>query len=509
MTAEDYFEDGNRLFRDDLYWAALLRYRQASEAGLASPLLHYNTGVAHYRAGQHLRARDFLTRALDAPSLQIAAQYNLGLNAYKLGQTDEALRWFRLARDQQQNKRISEYAAVAIARIRSDEAQQDPIQIEKTKRREQAQFAHLELRAQISFGNDDNVYRTPGQDYLDFADPDFPIILPVVVAGAYMPYSLSAKYKVNAYSNEGFFGAYRLAGRHYLDKELENANSFSHELGFGSEYRKYDEERDRERELYSAFTVAQHDEVYYDPDDGLGYTVDGESIDSRMNYLRYGPELAFRQSHEHLTLGFNLKGQLWNYDDTEVVPEYDHEYFLFGLLAQYNFTPTSLLSMTVEKASRRFGDRPSYDLNGNELIGNPNLRYDYLDISIAARQRISPNLWFGVEYLRTDRTDKYVGYNDYIRDVYSTDFFWAIGSRFEVSARADYQLYNFARAYAFNDPLRGRKTLERVDFEISASYRVTPRFYVVFEAGYVEKVSNDIRIAYDRSQYLLGVRWSQ
>ena len=95
MTAEDYFDDGNRLFRDDLYWAALLRYRQASDAGLASPLLHYNTGVAHYRAGQHLRARDFLTRALESPSLRIAAQYNLGLNAYKLGQTDEALRWYQ------------------------------------------------------------------------------------------------------------------------------------------------------------------------------------------------------------------------------------------------------------------------------------------------------------------------------------------------------------------------------------------------------------------------------
>ena len=47
MTAEQYFADGNRLFRDDLYWAALLRYRQAADAGLSSPLLHYNMGVAH------------------------------------------------------------------------------------------------------------------------------------------------------------------------------------------------------------------------------------------------------------------------------------------------------------------------------------------------------------------------------------------------------------------------------------------------------------------------------
>jgi len=68
MTADDYFEDGNRLFRDDLYWAALLRYRQASESGMDTPLLHYNKGVAHYRANQNIRAREELLKALQSPT---------------------------------------------------------------------------------------------------------------------------------------------------------------------------------------------------------------------------------------------------------------------------------------------------------------------------------------------------------------------------------------------------------------------------------------------------------
>jgi hypothetical protein len=80
MTAEEAFSDGNRLFRDDLYWAALLRYRQASDAGMDTPLLHYNTGVAHYRAGQHIRARESLRRAAESPALAVLAHYNLGLN---------------------------------------------------------------------------------------------------------------------------------------------------------------------------------------------------------------------------------------------------------------------------------------------------------------------------------------------------------------------------------------------------------------------------------------------
>jgi hypothetical protein len=53
LTPLELFEEGNRLYRDELYWAAILRYEQAGEAGLAIPLLHFNTGVAHYRARQY------------------------------------------------------------------------------------------------------------------------------------------------------------------------------------------------------------------------------------------------------------------------------------------------------------------------------------------------------------------------------------------------------------------------------------------------------------------------
>ena len=95
-TAYESFEDGNRLFRDDLYWAALLRYREAAEAGMDTPLLHFNSGVAHYRAQQHIRARTSLLKAAQSPSLRVISHYNLGLNAYAAGDVDDALDWFAL-----------------------------------------------------------------------------------------------------------------------------------------------------------------------------------------------------------------------------------------------------------------------------------------------------------------------------------------------------------------------------------------------------------------------------
>jgi len=505
-TAQDYFEDGNRLFRSDLYWAALLRYQQAADAGLDTPLLHYNTGVAHYRAGQHLRAREELLQALGSDKLRDVAHYNLGLNAFALGQHEEALRWFGLARDQQNNEKLAEYAAVAISRIR-DLQKPDPIELRvaERQREDERKFAFLEFRTRIGFGTDDNPYRTPSQNYIDFSDPNLPLITPEVQSGTFVPVSISAKYNVNSFKYEGFYGAYRLAGRYYTDKLLENANEYLHEFSFGNEYRR--KQKNREREVYSAFKIAQHDEVYYDPDDGIPRSVGGDPIDDRMNYLRYGPELRARQAHKKLAFGIKIKGQLWNYEETGVVPEYDHEYFEFGLHTQYKFTRTSLLRVEVEKYSRRYGDRPSYDLDGAQRVGNPNVRYDYVSATLTARQRLFDSMWFGIDYERSERTDRYLGYNDYTRDSYGFEFHWRPHPRFDVEVGGFYRIYDYPNAYAFNNPIAGRKTYESAFSNVIATFKMTPTLSLVAEGSYRGAASTDTRLAYDRNQYVLGIRW--
>jgi hypothetical protein len=322
-----------------------------------------------------------------------------------------------------------------------------------------------------------------------------------------MPVSFSAKYRINSRPFEGFYGAYRLAGRYYPDKDLENANEYLHEASFGSEYRR--KEGTREREVSSAFRVAQHDEVYYDPDDGAARSADGVDIEERMNYFRYGPELSLRQAHERLSIGAKFKGELWNYEKTDVVPEYDHEYFFLDIYGQYKFTSTSVLRVTAQYYSRRFGDRPAYDLDGQQRLGNPNVRYDYLSLGLRARQRISSSMWFGWEVQRAEREDKYVGYNDYTRDSFHLEFHWTPGNRFDLEVNGIYRLYDYPNAFAFHNPIAGRKTRESADASIIGTYRMTKHLSLVGEARYRETTSNDTRIEYKRSQYILGVRWQQ
>jgi hypothetical protein len=505
LTAEQSFSDANRLFRDDLYWAALLRYRQALDDGLNTPLLHYNKGVAHYRANQHIRARTSLLRALDDPALRVVTQYNLGLNAYALGDTDEALRWFRLSRDQDQDLALQKFSAIAISRIRNEIAIPDEFEVRVKEREQKRNLTDLELRARVGFGIDDNVFRTPGQSYIDFSDPLRPIIITEVQSGTFMPASFAAKYRINSLPFEGFFVSYRLSGRYYLDEALENGNEYVHEAGFGSEY--YRKEGERERAVYSAFKVARHDQTYYDPDDGSSRSASGIDIGDRMNYLRYGPEFVLRQSHERLAFGAKVKGQLWNYDEQETVSEYDHEFFLLSLYGQYNFSESSLFRVSVDGYSRRFSDRPSFDLDGRQRAGNPNIRYDYFTVKLTARQRIMDKMWFGFDVARTERQDKHVGYYDYARDSFGLEFHWAPWDRFDLKVSGIYSLYDYPNAFAFHEPLAGARTQEVAQVGVFGSFRMTHHLTLVGEARSRETVSNDTRIQYERNQYILGLRW--
>ncbi|MGB5512719.1 MAG: tetratricopeptide repeat protein [Woeseiaceae bacterium] len=507
MTAREYFSDGNRLYRDNLYWAALLRYRQAAEQGLDSAVLHYNTGVAHYRAGQHVRARQSFEKALQEPALLAATQYNLGLNAYALGDSADALQWFRRVPGSGGNAKFAALATVAIARIeRAGAAASEPV-TGAAAADSARPFASLELRARVGFGTNDNVFRTPGQNYIDFASEGSPLVTPQIFSGAYMPLSLSARYIVNSLPFEGFYGAYRLAGRVHSDETLNNADEYMHELSFGNEY--YRKEELRAREVKSAFTIAQHDEIYYDRDFGDPRVLGGADLSDRMNYVRYGPQLSLRQSYRRVSFGAQLKGQLWNYEATDILPEYDHEYFFLQLFGQVKFTASSLLRLTAAGYSRRFGDRPSFDLDGEQRLGNPGIRYDYVSLGLRARQRIFDSLWFGVDVERTERTDQHVGYNDYSRDSFSFELHWQPTERIDFEASGIYRIYDYPNAFAFHVPAAGRKTQESADAKIVASYQLTEHLSIAAEAIYRETVSTDTRIQYERKEYLLGVRWER
>ena len=419
------------------------------------------------------------------------------------GDRSRALGHFRRVRDQESRPELAELASRAIERLGTIEeapaGPDEPVWVPVVQPR------GLALDVTLGVGSDDNVFRSPDQAYVDRASPGNPTVTPVVQSGAFVPVDLTATYSVGSFDHESFFGSYRLAGRYYQDEAFENANEFSHQLAFGSTYHRRGPER--ERKIESAFTIAQHVETWYDRDDGSERLSSGEPVGDRLSFTRYGPELWARQSFSRLSFNLHAKGQIWNYESSGGLPQYDHEYLRAGLSAQYRFTATSLIRIEGDAWSRRFGERPSFELDGSQLIDSPAVRYDYLSYGATARQRITRFFWFGLRYARTERTDGHVGYNDYLRDSYGAELSFQVSDRFKLRAEGWYRNYNYVRAFAYNDPGAGRKTLETADGRLSARWQMSEHFSLIGSYEYADVTSNDLRIDYTRGQFMLGVRW--
>ena len=168
-----------------------------------------------------------------------------------------------------------------------------------------------------------------------------------------------------------------------------------------------------------------------------------------------------------------------------------------------------MLRLTAEYYTRRYGDRPAFELDGTQPLGNPTVRYDYTKYEVEARQRITNAMWFSIKYARTEREDRYLGYNNYLRDEYGAAFHLRLGQRFTFEASARYYNYNYDAAFAFHEPAAGRKTLETANGRAIATFEITRNLDLAAEYSMREVASNDFRIQYDRGQAILSVRWSQ
>ena len=423
-----------------------------------------------------------------------------------MGDEDDALRWFRRAANQESRKDIARLARQAIRQLEEERRESDPVMIVKAEQAEREQpFTHLDFRLRTGYGMDDNVFRTPSRPYIDYSDPTNPIVVPEIQAGSYIPVSLLARYQVNALENEGFFGAYRFGGRFYQDKQLNNADEFQQEIAFGSEYGRRD--ADGAARVYSAFKIAQHDENYYDPDNGNERVINGTDISDRMSYLRYGPEFWAWKRWGRYRFGLRAIGRLYNYEEVEVVPEYDHEYWLMGLNSHIRIFDNTLIRLNADYFTRRFSDRTAFELDGTQPVGNPTLRYDYLEGNAEVRQRLTRAMWLGLGYSWRNREDRHVGYNNYVRHELATRFNLRLGDRFTFELTARYQDYDYENAFAYHEPTQPRKTLQQALGSAVATYRIFEDFDLVAEVLYRSTDSNDERLAYDRMRTALSVRW--
>lgn len=512
-SGEALVNEGNRLFRAGLYHAALGRYRDAQAAGQQGPLLDYNMGVAHYKLRHFKEAEAALRQAAREPRLAAVASYNLGLTSRAARDLDAAEHWFQLAQDRAGSPKIKRLAKKALANLRQPVVQQIPIYDRDRQRSDlelffqrQDPIGKFSLLALARIGEDDNVYRTPSTPYVDLSQAGQPMIDPVVQSGTFMPIELEASYRLYGDEKNDFIFGYTLDGDFYLDSELNNANEIHQELSFGADV-TFDAEAERSRSLLSQFIFGHHIERNFDPDNGLEREVDGVDVSDRFSYQSWGPVAKYKHKLGKYGYGFKLATEMRAYEETELVPSHNHNFFLLGGHLSYRVRPRIDLRFAYDAYLRDYRERPARDANGDRLSTNPTLKYRYQALQGTLRFRLNRRVWLRADYRRTQRDDQFVGYNDYTQNAYRVQLDVLPHRRFRANVSLTQRSFDYANAFAFNEPIGGPKDLDAMSGSVWAEFRFTKRLSAWAEVKLTDVTSTDTRTQYERTRSMLGAKW--
>lgn len=136
---------------------------------MSGPALHFNIGVAAYRAGQYARAEAAFKEVANTPAMAGLAYYNLGLVELKRNDPDAANRWFARVEAATQDAKLRQLASLQLNGLESPTV-------------ERTWFGY----AGFGIGHDDNVALISNSDVLgisdsadNFAEAQFALSMPL------------------------------------------------------------------------------------------------------------------------------------------------------------------------------------------------------------------------------------------------------------------------------------------------------------------------------------------
>lgn len=506
QTAAELMAEGNRLVRSGVYRTALLRYREAAAAGLDTPLLHYNMGVAQYELGAFAESAAEFARAEVDDALRALASFNRGLALRAAGDRAAAREAFRAAAagaDDRDLRRLAQSAA---------DEREDAQPVAPTERRferdteSETKAGELMLRAAARFGQDDNPYRTPADPYVDLSDATQPLVTPVVHSATFMPAELHAAYAIgNESGDTEFLFRYDMDGAFY-GEEFSNATEVDQRVSMGADIVLGERGR-RRRAVETAFFVSSHDETNFDPDDGLARDIDGEDIADRFSYRAAGVEGRFTHTLGRVTWALDLRFERDEYARTGPVANFDHDFFYTRVDIDYALRELTTLRFGFRQYRTLYDDRPARDLTGALLDTSPAQRYDHRGLQVGATRRLGRAAELEADYFRLERVDEFVGYYDYTQDVLRLGAVFHPGPRFNIALSALARSYDYPRAFAYHVPAGGPRELDELGVRLEAELRITRHLALVAELDSLDVTSTDARAEYLRTQSMLGVEW--
>jgi hypothetical protein len=205
--------------------------------------------------------------------------------------------------------------------------------------------------------------------------------------------------------------------------------------------------------------------------------------------------------------GFELTGERREYERTEPVANFDHDYFFAGAELAYDLRPALTLRGRLKEYRRVYDTRPARDLTGALLVTNPAQEYGYTGVELGVVKRFVSAIELAADYLRTERIDRFLGYYDYTEDALRLRATFRPTPRFDIALAAIARSYDYPRAFAFNVAAGGARELDELEAEIAGEFRFTRRLTLWGELNTEDVTSTDARAEYARTRAMLGVEW--
>lgn len=488
------------------YGSAATLFQRAERAGYPDPVLFYNLGIAYYRLQKYPEAEAAFATAASVDRLAPLSYYNLGLVAKRTGDNRDAHGWFRQAAlHPEASIKLKRLARKAIASLPEVPRERPPLLVEQDSNLKD--FLRFSFNA--GYGQDSNIYRTPGDAYIDLSTPGAPLVTPEPQSGSFVPLDADVEFRWAPHENSYYFIRYDFDGKVYTKAENKNANAFRNRFMVGG--RAFIPKKNGYRYFRSFFAVTRFDEDYYDRTDGQDQLVGTTDISDRLKRTKFGPHIYYHR--ERGRLGYGLRADAFiNKYDNDFEPEFNyldltHEQFQVGVHASFDVLKSTALRLNLDRYQRNYTRRKAKDLNGLRFTTNDELSYDYSEASLRVLQKLGQRASLSLAYQYTMREDNFEGYDDYNRHSGMAEATFET-RRFLVAAGLIYRIYDFPNGYAFDLPAAGEKTLDTLYANFEVGYWIRPRYQLLFTARMDVVESSDPRSAYDKNQLAFGMRWS-
>ena len=360
-------------------------------------------------------------------------------------------------------------------------------------------------------GYDNNVYQAPRAPYVDYAALPIglnPTVNPREESGMFIPVEIKVETVKDHGQNIRLVGLLSATGSFYTREQLKNADKHNIRLHTGYEF-VLAREGKSENTFYAGVILGKHTQVYVDHDTGLNKTTTYTSTDisNRYRYVNMGVEAKYKHRIGRVDYGVSSQLLRFDYEDSVAVSQLDNSYFRWGGVVSLPIIAQIKLDLSYDRAVRDYFYRHTHDELGTYRSAYPLLQYSYNVFGANLRERISPEWLLYLDYVRTLRTDAYVGYNDYAENKFGLRLLYEQGA-FKTKLTLHHWERDYPNGFAFDVAGQGAKIYSGNELKLKAEMRVDKNFALWSELKQEVQSTTDLRYDFEGRQIMAGMSWS-